>query len=224
VTADRRHRWAARLGVAGGVLGIAAGAVQATVGSRIPEWTGAKQSPVALGLQTVGLSALAVLAAIRQRDPALSVRARAACALGQAGPALLCLSTAGRLWYLPGALLLAAAVSTVDGWRRTAGAIARDWVRLLLSALGGFEILMAAGAAPAVMAVGMAGGLCLIVAAWLQGSRRWLLAVLVAAGTVPFAVLAWTALVPVLLAVAAVALAVPVVRATAHTSRAVPVG
>lgn len=114
----------------------------------------------------------------------------------------------------------------MDGWRRTAGAIARDWVRILLSALGAFEILMAAGAAPAVMAVGVAGGLCLIAAAWLQGSRRWLLAVLVAAGTVPFAVLAWTALVPVLLAVAAVALAVPVVRAgaTAHTSRAVPVG
>ena len=213
MTARRRRRWATGLGIAGGMLGIAAGAVQASAGSRIPEWTGAKQSPVALGLLTVGLSALAVLAALRQRDPALSVRARAACALGLGGPALLCLSTAGRLWYLPCILLLAAGASTVDGWRQTAGAIARDWTRILLSALGGFEILMAAGAAPAVLVVGVAGGSCLIVAAWLPPRRRWPLPVLLVVGTVPFTLLAWTALVPVLLAVAAAALAVPVLRA-----------
>jgi hypothetical protein len=226
VTAERRRRWATRLGIAGGVLGIAAGAIQASVGSEIPAWTGAKQSPVALGLLTVGLSALAVLAAVRQRDPALSVRARAACALGLAGPALLCLSTVGRLWYVPCVLLLAAAAATVDGWRRTAGAIARDWPRVLLSALGGFEILMAAGAAPVLLAVGVAGGGCLIAAAWLRPRRRWLLPVLLVAGTVPFALLAWTALVPVLLAVAAAALAVPVLRARAaeHPAPAVPVG
>ncbi|HEY7103728.1 MAG TPA: hypothetical protein VH573_18975 [Mycobacteriales bacterium] len=223
MTAVGRRRWAARLGVAGGALGIAAGAVQATVGARIPEWTAAKQSPVALGLLTVGLSALAVLAAARQRDPALSVRARAACALGLAGPALLCLSTVGRLWYLPCVLLLAAAACAVDGWRRTAEAVARDWTRILLSALGGFEILMAAGAAPAVLAVGVAGGLCLIAAAWLRPARRWVLPVLLVAGTVPFAALAWTALVPVLLAVAAAALAVPVLRARVG-EHPVPVG
>jgi hypothetical protein len=46
------------------------------------------------------------------------------------------------------------------------------------------------------------------------------------ADTESFALLAWTALVPVLLAVAAAALAVPVLRARAaeHPAPAVPVG
>jgi hypothetical protein len=83
---------------------------------------------------------------------------------------------------------------------------------------------MAAGAAPALMAVGAAGGSCLIAAAWLRLSRRWLFAVLVAAGTLPFALLAWTAVVPVLLAVAAAALSVPVLRADGRGARVVPVG
>ena len=38
-----RHRPAAMLGLAGSVLGVVAGVVQATVGSRIPEWTGGRR-------------------------------------------------------------------------------------------------------------------------------------------------------------------------------------
>src|SRR4029079_1281339 len=70
---DRRHRLVAALGLTGAALGIVAGAVQATIGPRIPEWTGAKASPVALGLLTIGLSALAGFVAVRQRDGGLSV-------------------------------------------------------------------------------------------------------------------------------------------------------
>jgi hypothetical protein len=44
-----------------------AGVIQATAGHRIPDWTGAKQAPGALGLLTIILSLLAGLAAAWQR-------------------------------------------------------------------------------------------------------------------------------------------------------------
>jgi hypothetical protein len=127
---DRRHRWAAVLGLAGGALGVVAGIVQATVGPWIP-----------------------------------------------------------------------------------ARFFADDWFRVLLTALGGFEVLMAAGAAPLTMvAVGAVGGVALITAAWLRTAPRAVVVGLIAVGTVPFAALAWSAVVPLLLAVVVVVVAVPVVR------------
>ena len=183
-----------------------------TVGPRIPEWTGDKASPVALGLLTIGLSAVAGFAAVRQRATGLSVWGRAACALGLIGPGLLCLSTVGRLWYPSAVLLLLAGTMTIDSWRATARALHDDWFRVLLTALGGFEMLMAAGAAPVTMAVGAVGGVALIAAAWLRTAPRGVVVGLIVVGTVPFAALAWSAVVPLLLAVVVVVVAVPVVR------------
>jgi hypothetical protein len=206
----RRHRLVSWLGLVGAALGVLAGILQATIGARIPEWTGAKAAPLALGLLTIGLSAVAGCAAVRQRRAGLSVWARAGCALGMIGPGLLCLSTVGRLWYPSAILLVAAGILTVDSWRSTAKVIAVDWFRVLLSALGGCELLMAAGAAPVPMVVGAVGGLALIAAAWTTSrGARWGLIVL---GTVPFAALAWDAVVPVLLAVLAFAVAIPLLR------------
>jgi hypothetical protein len=158
------------------------------------------------------LSSLAGFAAVRQRDAGLSVWGRAACALGLIGPGLLCLSTVGRLWYPSAVLLLVAGMMTIDSWRATVRAFADDWFRVLLTALGGFELLMAAGAGPLIMAVGVVGGFALIAAAWLRPGSRDVLLGLVVAGTVPFAVLAWSAVVPLLLAVVVLLVAVPVVR------------
>jgi hypothetical protein len=209
---QNRHRLAGRLGVAGSALGVVAGAVQATTGPRIPEWTGAKAAPVALGLLTIVLSVVAGVAAARQRTPDLSVRAGAGCALGLIGPGLLCLSTVGRLWYLPAILLLAAGTMSIDNWRDTGTAIAHDWLRVLLSALGACEVLMAAGAGPVLMAVGSVSGFALMAAAWLSAARIGVIVGLGALGTVPFAALAWTAIVPVVVAVLALLVALPVVR------------
>jgi hypothetical protein len=211
-----RHRLAASLGVAGSVLGVIAGILQATIGPRIPEWTGAKAAPIALGLLTIGLSALAGCAALWQRRSGLSVWARAGCAFGLIAPGLLCLSTVGRLWYPSAILLVVAGVLTIDSWQETARAIADDWLRVLLSALGAFELLMAAGASPVPMAAGIIGGIALITAAWLRSVSRWVLIGLVVVGTVPFAALAWFAVVPVLLAVLAVVIAVPIVNQARH--------
>lgn len=150
MSGGRRHRWVARLGLAGAGLGLVAGIVQATVGSRIPEWTGAKASPIALGLLMVVLSTLAGGAALRQRDPGLTVGGRAACALALVGPGLLCLSTAGRIGYPAALLMVVAGTTTIDSWSRTARMLGAEWSRILLGALGACQLLMAAGAAPAL--------------------------------------------------------------------------
>ena len=210
---ESRHRLAMRLGVTGAALGIAAGLVQVVAGHQIPEWTGAKLATTPLGLLTVGLSLLAGLAARRQRDSDLSVLARAACALGLIGPGLVCLSTVGRLWYLPAVLLVVAGGLTIDSWRQTASVLAENWYRVLLSVTGASQMLMAAGASPALLVIGGIGGILVIVAAWLRTPHPAVLVVgLVAVGTVPFATLGWTALVPVLVAAQAGALTALVVR------------
>ena len=98
----------------------------------------------------------------------------------------------------------------IERWRDTAEMIARNWLRCLLSILGATEVLMAAGAAPHLMAVGAVGGLALIAAAWLPASPIGLGA-LVIIGTAPFAALGWT--VPVLLLVAAAVVAARLVQA-----------
>ena len=159
------------------------------------------------GCLTIGLSVVAGWAALRQR----SVRAvgvatgRLRARADRAGTAV---PEHGRpaLVSMPAVLLLVAGMMTIDSWRATARAFADDWFRVLLTALGGFEMLMAAGAAPVAMAVGAVGGIALIGAAWLRVGRPAYLWTLVLLGTVPFAALAWTSIVPLLLMVAALAI------------------
>jgi hypothetical protein len=104
--------------------------------------------------------------------------------------------------------------------RPLAGVVAsRNWLRWLLALLGASELLMAAGAPAALLVVGAVGGLCLVAAAWLTPPPRTFL-LLVIIGTVPFAVLAWTAIAPVLLTLAAAAVSVPLVRFSRHGRRA----
>lgn len=196
---------AARLGGSGALLGVVAGIVQVAWGSEIPAWTGAKQSPTALGLLTIALSVLAGAAAVRQGSRRLTTGGRTACAGVLLGTGLLCFSTVGRLWYLPGALLVLAGLTTIDRWRDTASGIGRDWSRCLLSALGITELLMVAGTTTATAVVGAVGGVTLMVAPWWRTAPRPVLLTLVLLGTLPFAALAWTAIIPILLPLAAVA-------------------
>jgi hypothetical protein len=205
-----RHRVAASLGIAGGALGLIAGTVQALVGARIPEWTGAKQAPGSLGLLTIALSVLAGCAAHRQARVATSVGSRAACLAALLLAGLLCFSTVGRLWYLPGPLLLAASSLSIDSVRDTAALISRNWLRCLLALLAAAELLMAAGAAPVLLAVGALGGVALLVGT--VARSRASLITLVVVGTLPFTLLAWTAVIPIFLLLAAAAIAAPLTR------------
>jgi len=212
-----RTRVAARLGTAGALLLGAAGLVQTTLGAVIPDWTGNKLAPVGLGLLTVGLAALALVAARRFRGPGLPPGQRAAWALGLAGPGLLCLSTVGVLAWVPAVLLVAAgALAVADDPRASMRAVVAHWPQVLLSVLGCGQLLMAAAAPPWLMAVGAACGTALVLAAWLPAQRAGVLVVL---GTVPFAIAGWFAVVPVLVAVVALPLAIAIHRSPVNTGK-----
>jgi hypothetical protein len=119
-TRPHRRSAAARLGLIGGSLGVIAGLVQATAGAHIPEWTGNKADPLALGLLTVLLSGLGVVCAAGLRGPrSPSPARRVVVGVGLLVPGGLCFSTVGALWYLPGILLLAATVLVLGSghWR-----------------------------------------------------------------------------------------------------------
>lgn len=208
----RATRLASRFGLAGAAAGIAAGIVQATVGNRIPTWSGAKNSPVPLGVLTVALSLLAAgCAAALSRPGPGSAAARLALVLGLLLPGALCFSTVGRLWFVAGPLLLVAATVALTGgtgreYRHVLGA---RWPAGLVSVLGLAELVMAVSASPGVAVIGVVAGIALVVAPWLAARSAIAAAVLLAVGVVPFAVLTYWAVVPVVVAVLAVIIGAP---------------
>jgi hypothetical protein len=97
-----------KLGVAGAILGVLAGCIQAVFGDDIPEWTGNKLHPVQLGLITIALSLLSLVCVnfLHGRRDDLT-RGRVLAGLLILATAGICFTTVGRLWYIPGPLLLA---------------------------------------------------------------------------------------------------------------------
>jgi hypothetical protein len=82
------------------------------------------------------------------------------------------------------------------------------WPRVLLAVLGVCDLVMAANATPVQALTGAACGTVLVAVAALVGRvPRGVGAGLVVLGAVPFAVVAWTALAPVIVMVLALALA-----------------
>ena len=212
------NRWqqnqhiASVLGLIGGALGVVAGLIQATFGSHIPNWSGHKAAPVALGLLTILLSAISVLSAVALRSEVTPGR-RLAAAAGFLVPGSLCFSTGGALWYPPGVLLFTGGVFGViagDGLR-TREVLATMWWRLLVSVLGAFELLMAVSAGPTVtIAFGVLGGVALTVAPWVPAWRIRLVLLLI--GTLPFAILTWWSVATPVLAVLALAIGLSTLR------------
>lgn len=210
-----RQRIGNTLAATGAALGVVAGIIQATVGASIPDWTGAKASPGALGALTVVLSLVAAAGCAMSRRPHFGAGGRLVAVVALVLPALVCFTTVGRLWIVPGPLLLIGATLSIGSWSQAADLTRRNWIRVLLACLGGSEMLMAAGAGPVVMAVGVGGGAALIAGALAAGQKPLLAGALIALGTVPFAALTWMALVPVLLLFVAVALATTLFRQSA---------
>ena len=201
---------AGRLAAIGGGLGVAAGLVQATIGSRMPDWSGNKDQPVALGLLTIVLGA-SVLVAARTLHAATRPgdRTLAAIALWLAAVAVVCSTTVGRFWAIPGALLVVAAGVTVAdcGWHRFRSVVATDWLRGLLGFLGALELLMAVSAGPtSTVAAGVLAGAALIAVAIIARPARRAAAGMLVAATLPFAALTWWTIVTPLLTVVALAI------------------
>lgn len=212
---------AGRLAAIGARIAVVAGIAQAIIGSRIPDWSGNKHQPVALGLLTIALGASALVAARSLRAAATPGDERlAAVTVWLALVALVCSTTVGRLWAIPGVLLLAAAGVTLVacGWHRFRSVVAAHWLRGLLGVLGGLELLMAVSAAPAVTVVaGLVAGGALIAAAILTRPGSKTLVVVLVAATVPFAALTWWTTVTPLLTV--VALAIGLAATTGNVRR-----
>jgi hypothetical protein len=220
---------AGRLAAIGGLVGIAAGVTQATIGSRIPDWSGNKAHPVALGFLTIALSAgvlvaaRAVRAAKVARDELLS-----AMTLWLVVVAAVCSTTVGRLWAIPAALLLVAAGLTLAacGWQRFRSVVATNWLRGLVGVLGALELLMAVSAGPATtVAAGiLAGGALIAAAVFGRPDRQVMVGVLVAA-TTPFAALTWWSLITPLLTAVALVIGIAAGRSSSQTAgRAAPFG
>jgi len=108
---DSRRRVGLSLGTAGAALGVVAGIVQWAAGTEIPDWTGNKLHPVQLGIITILLSLLA-FGGVRfaARNPDAPGWHKALAWLAILVPAGICFTTVGRLWFLPGPLLIVAAV------------------------------------------------------------------------------------------------------------------
>lgn len=221
-----RQRTAGRLGVAAGTLGVIAGVIQTTAGASIPNWTGNKDNPVGLGLLTILLSLVAVGVALTLRTPVMvSAGHRAAVAIGLLIPGTVCFSTVGRLWYLPGLLLLLAfgLTLTAGGAREVLDVVGANWTRGLISVLGAIEILMAVSARPVTtIVVGVAGGIALMVAPWLSGRVRTAYVPLLLIGTLPFAAVTWWSLATPLLAAVTLIIGLTVAFRTGTVRRMLP--
>jgi hypothetical protein len=206
------------LAAGGAALGVVAGVVQATIGSDIPTWTGAKAEPAALGVLTIVLALAAGGGLVVAHHPRARPGGRRVALAVVVTTALICFTTVGRLWFIPGPLLLIGAALTVHSWRDLAVAVRRNWTRVLVATLGGCQLVMAAGAAPTLMVVGGLSGLALIAAAVVAAHEYRVSAVLMVLGTVPFAILAWAAIVPLLVLLLVAGLAAPALARPAPAS------
>ena len=197
----------------GAALGVAAGLVELTLGPQIRSWIGNKQDTTRLGLATIALSAVALVAAVSWlRSDHSSTGARLLVLVALLVPAAICFTTVGRAWYIPGTLLVLASVIAAIDLRTDAADLAatlgRNWPYVLITVLAGCYILLGAtalGGAGVLAVVGGAATIALIAKAT-RIPKRYALPALIAA-MLPFAVLTWWSIVTPLLAVLAIAIA-----------------
>lgn len=101
------EKLAVQIGKLGSSLGALVGVIELSIGTRILSWIGNKENPFVLGLVTVILSMVALFSIVSAGNGAsLKNDRKLAIFLGVFLPAAICFTTVGRLWYLPGSLLL----------------------------------------------------------------------------------------------------------------------
>ena len=197
-TVPKIDRLAATLGRIGGVIGLIAGTVELTAGSSISPWIGNKNDPTRLGIVTFVLAAiaLAAAAALARSDRFLRPSRRLGIVAAMLLPGLVCFTTVGRLWYVPGALLVAAACLGAAGLRGELGIVARDLerngTRMLAIVLGTLYLGLGVSAPGTRGILGVVGAV--VVINLLLVDPRWPtlvgIGVLIAAAS-PFAIATW---------------------------------
>jgi hypothetical protein len=202
----------ARLAAVGASAGLIAGLAELALGAHIRSWVGNKQDTTRLGVATITLSAIALLAALtwlRRRDA--SPGKRLLIVIGLIVPGVICFTTVGRAWYLPGGLLVVAAAMAAaelrEDAREVVDTISRRWLAALTVVLGAFFIFLGVTALGVPGTLGIVGGITII--AVIATSSRVPSGVgsfVLVAAALPFAVLTWWSIVTPLLAIATIAI------------------
>jgi hypothetical protein len=214
------------LAALGASLGVVAGVAELVLGPHIRSWVGDKQDTTRLGLATIALSAIALLAAVTSlRRSDASPGTRLLIAVGLIVPAAICFTTVGRAWYLPGALLVVAAATVAADLREDAHAvvetIGRSWLAALTFVLGAFYIFLGATALGVAGTLGIIGGV--VILALVATSARIPLRVgqiALVAAALPFALLTWWSVVTPLLGMLVVAIGWFALRRPRHARNA----
>jgi hypothetical protein len=209
-------RLAGGLALAGASLGMLAALLELTIGPSMRDWVGNKQDTTRLGLTTAVLSGVALLgAAALRRSRGGVARRRVAIALAPLLRALVCFTTVGRLWYVPGALLLAAGTLVLVRTRRQAFAAALDerhWRVGLLVVCGAYYVFLGATALGVTGFLGIVGGALIWAAARFAPRSPRVAYLLLLAGALPFAAATWWSVVTPIVAVLAVVVGLGVIR------------
>jgi hypothetical protein len=212
------RRAATRLATIAAGLGVLAGVLEISIGPSIRDWVGNKQDTTRLGLTTIGLSAVALAAAASlSRDRPDAPGHRLVSVLGIVVPALVCFTTVGRLWLIPGPLLLVATalLLTTEDRKDLMHAIDEHRWRIgLVSLCGVYYIFLGATALGVAGALGILGGLLIWTAIALASRSHAVAHAVLAVGALPFAFLTWWSVVTPLIAILALAIGHAAIRRT----------
>jgi len=168
--------------------------------------SGNKLNPAPLGFATVVLSAVALAGAVQwERHGGREGDRRLATVLAFLIPAGVCFTTIGRLWYLPGVLLLVAAILVLAASTRNelAHAVSPEhWVNGLVALLAGYYLFLGGDALPhAAGVLGILGALAIWAALIATRSSHRVGRLLLLAGALPFAAATWWSIVTPIMAV-----------------------
>lgn len=206
----------APLALVGSALGVAAGLLELTIGPSIRDWVGDKRDTTSLGLATTLLAAVALLATFELRRPRPRGEGhRVAVAIGLLVPALVCFTTVGRLWDVPGALLTAAGALVLSTTGREEYRRAFDephWRSGLLVLCGSFYIVLGATAAGVGGALGVIGGVLIWAVARKAPAGPGRRNALLLLGVLPFTLLTWWSVATPLLAIVTLLVGQGVIR------------
>jgi hypothetical protein len=199
-------RAAGNLALAGATLGIVAGLLDVVAGGSIRGWVGNKLDTTGLGLATVLLSTVALLAAARWRRPGgTASERRLATGLALLLVGGVCFTTIGRLWVLPGVLLLiaGAVILTTSSRRELTDAVDEHRWRIGLTAvLAGYDVFLGADALPkAAGFVGIVSGLVVWGALRVAPRSHGRAVAMLMVGALAFAVVTWWSAVTPIIAV-----------------------
>ncbi|MDD3014004.1 MAG: hypothetical protein PHC34_09910, partial [Candidatus Gastranaerophilales bacterium] len=122
---------------------------------KILPWIGNKENPVGLGIITLLLSGLAFLSVLSARKTAkLTNDRKMMIFLGVLLPAVICFTTVGRLWYLPGTLLVI--VCSLFAYEFWFGKLKDSSPKLISKNFRIYQIIGIIGCAIILFSIGMA--------------------------------------------------------------------